>query len=465
MAEPVKKKKNALKGKGGLIMLAAVGLLSVVFFFEQKAPPPRDPDANPPVSEYAHLRSEDVTRVELKRPSGGFTLVRQGKNWAFEAPGRYRANTDSVNSWLKGVLEDATVDRTIEGKPQDLSTYGLDKPTVELVLVGRGGDTRTLQLGKDFKAPGDSGSGVFYAREAKDGRLFMLSSVQLEALRDKKLDDLRDKRLVELGEPKDVQKVSLVRATGSVELERQGEKWKMIQPYPAPADRTSVESELIGQLKTSESETFADNAATDLAKYGLDHPQLTVTATDKQGAHTVLFAQKDGKIYSNRQGDAEVVVVSKSTFDNLNKQPADLRDRQLISLTRDKITFVELKNSRGTTKLQKVSGNEWMVTGADGKQKKAKKDQVDRVLDTLIAPASKHVEEAPKDLKKYGLEQPVITVTANEGTGTSQILTIGKKAKDSYYAKGTPDAIFEVQGYVFSDLNVISGAFEDTTKK
>lgn len=465
MAEPVKKKKNALKGKGGLVMVAAVLLLSVVFFFEQKAPPPRDPESNPPVSEFAHLRSDDVTRVELKRPSGGFTLVRQGKNWAFEAPGRYRADTEDVNSWLKAALEDATVDRAVEGKAEDLSTYGLDKPAVELVLTGRGGDTRTIQLGKDFKAPGDTSAAVYYAREAKDGRLFMLTSSQVEALRDKKLDDLRDKRLADVGEAKDAQKVTLVRPSGTVELERQGEKWRMTQPYAAPADKTSVESELIGQLKSAESESFADNAATDLAKYGLDHPTLTVNVTDKQGTHTVLFAQKDGKIYSTRQGDREVVVVSKATFDNLNKQPADLRDRQLISLQRDKITFVELKNSQGNTRLQKVSGNQWMVTGADGKQKKAKSDQVDRILDTVVAPASKHVEEAPKDLKKYGLDQPEITVTVNEGTGTSQILTIGKKTKDSYYAKGTPDAVFEVQGYVYSDLNVAPGAFEDTTKK
>lgn len=465
MAEPVKKKKNALKGKGGLVMVAAVLLLSIVFFFEQKAPPPRDPDANPPVSEYAHLRSEDVTRVELKRPSGGFTLVRQGKNWAFEAPGRYRADTEDVNSWLKSALEDATVDRTVEGKPQDLATYGLDKPIVELVLTGRGGDTRTLQLGKDFKAPGDTSAGVFYAREAKDGRMFMLSSSQVGALRDKKLDELRDKSLVQVGEAKDVQKVTLVRPNGHVELERQGEKWRMTQPYAVPADKTSVESDLIGQLKSSESESFAENGATDLAKYGLDHPELTVNVTDKQGTHTVLFAHKDGKIYSTRPGDGEVVVVSKSTFDNLNKQPADLRDRQLISIQRDKITFIELKNSQGTSKLQKVSGNQWMVTGADGKQKKAKSDQVDRILDTLVAPASKHIEESPKDLKKYGLDQPAITVTVNEGTGTSQVLTISKKIKDTFYAKGSPDAVFEVQSYVFSDLNVAPGAFEDTAKK
>ncbi|MCC2669761.1 MAG: hypothetical protein K0Q72_2232, partial [Armatimonadetes bacterium] len=46
-----------------------------------------------------------------------------------------------------------------------------------------------------------------------------------------------------------------------------------------------------------------------------------------------------------------------------------------------------------------------------------------------------------------------------------QIISIGKKAKDSYYARGAQEAVFEVQPYVFSDLDVAAGAFEDTGKK
>jgi hypothetical protein len=411
-----------------------------------------------------------VARVELKREKDPFTLVKQGDTWAFEAPGRYRADAADVNDWLKSVLEDATVDRTVENKPTDLAPYGLDKPVAELVISGRGGDARTVQVGKAFKAPGDTGAGVYYAREVKDGRMFMLTAAQAESIRDKKLADLRDKRLAEIGEAKDVQKVSIVRPDGSVELERSGEKWRMTQPYAAPADRTSVESELIGQVKSSESESFADNSAADLAKYGLDKPRLIVRVTDKKGTHGVLFgrAEKDGKVYAVREGDKEVTLVAKTTFDALNKKPADLRDRQLTTLERDKITSIELKNSHGTIKLQKtqsVGTTAWQLVGADGKQKKAKGDQVDRILDTITAPASKHVQEGTKDLGKYGLDMPAITVTANEGNGTSQIISIGKKAKDSYYARGAQEAVFEVQPYVFSDLDVAAGAFEDTGKK
>jgi hypothetical protein len=465
MAEVRKKKKNALKGKGGLVMAGLVALVGVLFFIEQKAPPPRDIDENPLVSEYVHLRSPDVTRVELKRPAGGFTLVKKDGKWAFEAPGRYRADTDEVNSWLESILEDANVDRPVESTPGSLSDYGLDKPTLELVLTGKG-QTRTLQIGKEFSAPGTS-SPLHYAREPKDGRMFMLSASQLESIRDKKVDDLRDKSLIAFGETKDVKQVTLVRGDKTVEVRREGDRWRITQPFTAPADRMSVESDLIGQLKSSESESFADDAATDLAKYGLDKPKLTIRVTDNQGIHAVHFGKtvEDGKVYAVRDGEKEVTLVSKVTFDNLNKQATDLRDRQLLSLDRDKITTVELKNTRGTTKLQKTGDGKWNVVTTDGKSKPAKGDVVDRVLDSIVGSASKHVEEAPKDLAKYGLVDPAITVTANEGTGTSQVLTISKKLKDTYYAKGPGTAVFEVQPYVVTDLDVAPAAFEEEDAK
>jgi len=467
MAEARNTKKSALKGKGGLVMIAVVVLLSVMFFFEQKAPPPRDPDDKPLVAEYVHLRAADVNRVELKRPTGGFTAVKNGGKWSFEAPARFRADSEDVDAWLKSVLDDANVAQEVDSKPTDLTTYGLDKPTVELVLGGRG-QTRTLQVGKDFKAEGSTAGGLYYAREPKDGRMFMLSLQTFETIRDKKLDELRDKRLVEMAEAKDVTSVSLIRPGKSIELTRQGEKWKITQPFDAPADRTSVESELLGQLKSSEAEGFADDAAADLAKYGLDKPQLTIRVTDKKGTHAVNFGKTaaDGRVYAAREGEKEVTLLSKSTYASLNKQPADLRDRQLLALQQDKVTFVEVKNSRGTTRLQKSGDGKWQVTGPDGKPKPAKADVVQRVLDTITGTASKHIEEAPKDLAPYGLVEPAITITANEGTGTSQILTISKKLKETYYAKGHSSAVFEIQPYVVSDLDVPSAAFvESSTKK
>src|SRR3712207_4248771 len=101
------KKKSALKGKGGLVMLAASVLLGLWLFADIKLmPKPRDPDSSPPISDYTRVTSGDVTRVEVKRKDGGFVLANRNGQWAFESPAGYRANEESVKSWLKGLLED-----------------------------------------------------------------------------------------------------------------------------------------------------------------------------------------------------------------------------------------------------------------------------------------------------------------------------------------------------------------------
>jgi len=469
MADVAVKKKNALKGKGGLVMLAVLALVGVLFLWDQKTPV-RDPDSNPPVSDYVHATASDVTRIELKRGDGGFLLAKQGGKWAFEAPKRARAHSARVDEWLKAVL-DATVSQKVEAKPENGAAYGLDKPAAELVLTTKGG-TRTLQLGKGFQAGPGSPPTNFYAREAGDGRLFMVATTQVDDLQKKKLDDLRDKRLVELADEKSVQKIVIQRAAGPVEVQRRAEdKWELVQPFAAPADKMDVET-LVSQLKTTEADAFAEDAAPDLAKYGLDQPRVTLQVTDKTGQHTVLFGKeaKDGKVYAARQGESEVTLVSKTAFESLDKKPADLRDRRLISLETDKITFVQLTNSHGTVKLQKaagVTGEQWeIVDGPDPKQKKAKADIVQQVLNTITAPAFKHVEEGAKDLAKYGLDKPAVAVQVNAGAGKSQVFLLGKKSPEgNYYAKGSPDAVFMVMDYVFGDLNLKTDAFKETPKK
>jgi len=453
-------------------MMGTAVVLGVMFALAQKSPPPREPDAMPPVTDYTHLSSGDVKRIEMKRADGSFVLVRQGDKWAFEAPGAYRADSESVNSWLKGMLEDATVNRVIEGKPSDLSPMGLDKPQVEVVLTSKGGDTRTLQVGKAFTAPDSTNPGPIYAREAKDGRLFMLSSTQVEELKKKKVEDLRDKHLVEVPETKDVQKVSLQRAIGPLEVERRGEnKWELLQPFRAPAADIDVEG-LISDVRAAQAEAFEDQAAPDPAKYGFDKPQLVFTLSSKKGGGTVSIGGKtpDGTYYAQRQGDPQVMLVSKATFDQLNKKPADLREKKLITLATDKINTMELTNAHASTRLQKTvsigSSDQWQFADGPNAKQKAKPDIIQTVLTSITAPASKHVEEAPTDLAKYGLEKPQMTVRVSEGSGSSQLFLLGKKTPDgNYYAKGQPNAVFEVQPYVYADLNIKPDAFKDTTKK
>ena len=458
------KKKNALHGKGGLVMVAVVALLGVWLFFDLKKPV-READGPPPLSDYVPILSADVKRVELKRPSGGFVLARTGDKWSFEAPKKARANYETVNAWLKSLLDDAKISRAVDGKPTDLAQYGLDKPA-ELVVTANNGDTRTLQVGKDFRTGADAGPGsMYYAREAKSGKLFMLDSPQAKEITEKNWQDLRDKQLLTIGDEKDVQRIVLQRGNDTVDVQRKGDdKWQLMQPIHADAEKMDVET-LLSQLKSTSADTLLDDAAADLAKDGLDKPRLTVQVYEKKGSSEIRFGNetKDGKVYVLRPSDNQVALIPKLTFEGFNKKSADLRDKRLITLNRDTTNALELQNANGVIKLQK-QGNDWQLQDAKGgKPVKAKADMVQRLIDSATSPAYKSVQEGKANPAQYGLDKPVISLRVSNGQATSQVLQIGKKSPDgNYFAQGSPDAIFEVQPFVYTDFDVKADAFRDT---
>lgn len=462
----LRRRKRGLRGRGGAVALGVVVVLGIWLFFDLKRPV-REPDANPLVSEYTHVLSNEVTRVEVKRKSGGFILAKSGGQWSFVVPANLRADTEQVDSWLRGILEGASVSQTVEGAPSDLATYGLDKPEVEVVLHTRRG-SRTLQLGKDFRTgQGNAPGELFFAREKADGRLFMVSSSVAIALRDKTVDELRDRRLFEVEDSARVNRLSLTRPTGTVEVRRTGgDDWTLVQPFQASADRTNVTT-LVDQLRLATASDFVEENAKDLARYGLDSPALVIRAWDNKGEHAVRFgkARADGKVYAARDGESQVVTVEKFSFQGFDKTVADLRDLRLITLDPEKVRTLEIRNPHGTTRLQRTGKNEWeIVDPAGGRPRPANAETVERILSTLRGSAFRHVAEAPADLSRYGLDKPRITVTLNDGAGTSQVYALGKtNAEGDYYARGVPNAVFTVKSYTYADLNVLPGAFEPAT--
>lgn len=462
-----RKKKNALQGKGGLVMLAVMAALGIWLFFDLQKPP-REAGAPPLIQDIIPIKSGDVKHLVLRRPSGSFSLVRSGDQWLFESPKPVRADSETINTWLKGLLDDGKVSRDLEGKPSDLNQFGLDKPAAELELTSRGGEVRTLQVGKDFRTSSSATPGsIFYAREAKSGKLFMLDSAQARDLTDKKWEDLRDKHLIALGDEKAIQHIVLKRPNDTVDVQRQGDRWRLTQPIATDADKMDVEN-LISQLKSTTADSMVDDAGQDLAKYGLDRPRLTVEVTDKKGASELRFGSesKEGKVYVMRPGDSTVALIPKLTFDGFNKKSADLRDRRLVTLDREKIDFLELHNGSGLIKLQR-QGSDWRLLDVNGgKPARAKSDTVQRLIDSATSPAYKSVQEGTANAAQFGLDKPAITLRVSNGQATSQVLQIGKKSPDgNYYAQGAPSAVFEVQPFVYTDLDVKADAIKDTAAR
>lgn len=448
------RKSNPLKGKGGLVTVAGLVVLGgIIWWVNAAAPPPKEPGSDPQVGEFIGLRRpQTVTRLEVKGIAQPYTLEKNGENWRLTAPLAVPATKQTVEDAVKGLIEATVGDRYTGNRVPagDLKKYGLDKPVAEIVLTD--GGRHVIQVGGAVRQ-----SQGLYARETNDQRVIVIPTFALDALRNKKADDFRDKSALPLADTEKVRAVAIQGPKGTVDLAKRGNDWFLTTPSEAKADSIEVSS-LLSQAKDAQAQSFIADGAHDLAKYGLDKPRLTFTATDDKGPHALLLGsqtkEKDPKIYAMRRGEQEVMVLPKLTFDNLDKSAADLHSREMLGFDTAKATKASVKAPKGAYELVK-KGNDWWL--AKPVSAKAESMKVQNVLSSLSGPASKFVAQDPTDLAVYGLKQPQIEATIEVTSEPPLRYSVGKAApgKDkNYFARSSKSpAVYEIGSFTFDDLN------------
>lgn len=457
-----RKKKGGLQGKGALVAAALFVLLGLYVWLAERNPV-REPGEAPPVSEMVGMKPEDVTHIELLHASSTLELAKVGSpssqggaggGWRVEKPIQARADETQVKQVLDTLLT-GKVDQIVAEKVSDVKQYGLDRPALQVTLEDAKGHRKVLQTGlKDVR-----GFSV-YARAADKPELFLLSSFSIEDLQKKKADDLRDKTLLAI-DPNTITRLMLQSPAQTVRVEKQGAKWQETAPRPAPADTDEVKT-LLDQIKSTRIDKF-EGAASNLARYGLAKPSLTVTVTGPAGDKGLLLGKNtaDGKgVYAMRQGEAEVFQVPKNVLTDLSKQPGDLRDKTLLSFKRDDAKSISITTPAQTLELAHA-GKEWRITKPT--PGKPKEDRLSSLLFTLeVVKGSRVVEEKPADLAKYGLDKPEVRAQVVLPAGTQELL-IGKKvaatgkktAISEYYARSSSqEAVFTVPDFTVTDLKV-----------
>src|SRR5262249_14301150 len=128
-----------------------------------------------------------------------------------------------------------------------------------------------------------------------------------------------------------------------------------IDPGGVPADATEVRSYL-SSLRTTRATDFPDDTGTDLTKYGLDKPRLTVTvATGKDGAVTQQLpvggesgGDQTKQVYVKRGSTPTVFAVGEWAFRSLDKDASALRDKTVLAFDGDQVGRVVLERKEGT---------------------------------------------------------------------------------------------------------------------
>jgi hypothetical protein len=238
--------------------------------------------------------------------------------------------------------------------------------------------------------------------------------------------------------------------------------WKMIQPVETDADPAEAVS--LGQaLANLELVRVVEENATDLKKYNLETPPIAVEFRAGSTTGSLLLGDKNatqGEMYAMKNGEKKVFLVSSFQETNFNRTPFDLRDKKILKFDREKTDGLALTRDGRTMTLARA-GSDWTVTGpvASRSDYSAIEGLITRLSTSNM---SKLVDSEGKDLAKYGLDKPVMTITVSAGSAKT-VLEVGKTENDQTYARdASRPLVFTVDTTLQGDF---TKPFDDYRKK
>ncbi len=253
----------------------------------------------------------------------------------------------------------------------------------------------------------------------------------------------------------DVKEDTLVKITlgdrpeGTLTLEKKGKAWTVDSPVHYALDSSSLD-DLALTFTSLTADRVIDQNPTDLAQYGLAPPRAVAVATYSDGTtKTLLLGDKTptgNTYYLQVKGDPKVYTVWQNHGDQIHWQLADLRDKQISpALNYDEITYFRLSRADGSQiELQAKTPDEAKRYQLGfGKYVMIKPYPLPRGVDSdkgdqfVKGPQqiqiSDFVNDAPRDLSKYGLARPQDEVVVRDKANTLDFLIGSADGKDKTY--------------------------------
>src|SRR5436309_3105302 len=372
-----------------------------------------------------------VVRVVLKTSAGGMELRKKGDHWEIAKPLHTRADDQKVSDLIAQVTT-ARIQQFVADDRGDLHPYGLAEPRGSLTLFAQDDKQgQTLQVGSISEKEKDQ----VYARFSPRGFVYTLPKKIDETL-NKKPNDLRDRHLVRI-DTKILDRLSIdASGKGKTVLARKDENWSIASRNNAPANSSEV-GRLIGTLQNEQVTKFVEDVASNLPKYGLDKPQLTITfssfasentAETKAGEQpfaSVSFGKVEGENVYARVGDEPFIVAVRRAFlDQIWTDPLQWQDLSIFNCKPEQIHKLTTKTEK-EVELNRGTNNQWNRAKGDGPINQTNLQSVLGALSTLHA-----VRWVGATLPGHGFDKPqlVIAFTTSSDDKATHKLTVGSTA-------------------------------------
>lgn len=302
----------------------------------------------------ADFEAASVGKVIVKTSAGEIDVTRDSGNWNVVKPLRARADMARVNAFLNSVLH-THIAAFLPDNSANLNTYGLSEPrgTVSFRTVGRSQPV-VLEIGAR-----DEKTGGIYGRISGRGGICLLPK-ESENLLKLQPNDLRERQLMRLDldmvdritlRPADKPAIFLRRNLEEWTVEGEGQR--TIPANPA-ANKVKI-LQFVAELKTRKITDFVTDVASDLAKYGFDHPQLRITflsyasentAESNAGERpllTLAFGKTEGDIvYARVESEPFIVAVERSVVESIHTDWNDWRQLSILRCRPQEILSFDL---------------------------------------------------------------------------------------------------------------------------
>ena len=418
-----------------VLLLVLLGLVGYIYFYEMKRPASSD-TAEQKQKVFA-VEADKIEEVVVKAASGERTVLRKaGDAWRIVEPLDVKADESEITGIVTN-LASLDIQRVVDENAADLAQFGLAAPRVELGFKKAGqAEVSRLLLG-DKNATG----GEIYAKLPGSARVFLVSSF-LESTFDKGTFDLRDKTILSFDRAK-VDSLEVLTKDQRLAFAKIGADWRLTSPVDARADQGQVEG-AIGSLQTLAMKSIAEPAAAgkDLAKYGLDKPELTATVGAGSTRATIVIGKADpsGFQYARDLSRPMIVTIDPALVNALRNTADSFRPKDVFEFR--SFTASRLDITRGSSAIAFER-----VTDKDGSPKWKRlnpaKDVETAQMDSLLSALSGLSVDGYVDAKvKTGADSPIAIVTAKFDDGKKEERVVfGKVGADMFAIRaGEPGA-------------------------
>ena len=426
------------------LVLVLAGLGGYIYFVESKRPANTSVDGEPARTKLFTVEADKVNEIRLTF-KGQTTLLRKtDAGWRMIEPVQVDADPPEAIGLAQAIANLESV-RHVVDNPSDLKQFGLAEPPIAVEFKAEGGASGSFKLGNKNATQGE-----MYAMKGGDNNVFLVSSFQ-ESSFNREPFALRDKKILKFDREK-ADTLTLVKGANALELSRNGSDWRVVKPVASRSDYSAVEG-FITRLSSANMSRLVEENATDLAKYGLDKPVMTVTI-GAGSAKTVLNVGKteNDQTYAKDAARPIVFTVDSTLQTDLNKNFDDYRKKELFEFRPFYLAkmraVLDAPGGPKTYEIEKVSpakpgdADSWKVTRVGGASHTADTAAVDDLLNKLVALKA---ESFVSGNTSTGLDKPALVVSASYDDGKFERVRFGATGDNAYAVRDGEAGVAKVE--------------------